>query len=37
MLQGGNNVKKFLKVLAKLLKLIGNLSPEMSNNCDMLK
>lgn len=35
--QSVNNLKKFPKVLATLLKLIGNLSPEMSNNCDMLK
>ena len=37
MLQGGSNLEKFPKVLAKLLKLIGNLFPEMSNSCDMLK
>lgn len=36
-LQGGNNLEKFPKVLAKLVKPIGNLFPEMSNNCDMLK
>lgn len=37
MLQGGSNLEKFPKVLAKLLELIGNLFPEMSNSCDMLK
>lgn len=36
-LQGGSNLEKFPKVLAKLLELIGNLFPEMSNSCDMLK
>lgn len=36
-LQGGNNLEIFPKILAKLVKLIGNPFPEMSNNCDMLK
>lgn len=37
MWQGGNNLEKFPKILAKLLKVIANLYPEMSDNCDMSK
>ena len=36
-LQGGNNLEKFPKVLARLLKLIGNAFPEISNNSDTSK
>lgn len=36
-LQGGNNLENFPKVLARLLKLIGNLFPEMSDNSDTSK
>lgn len=37
MLEGGNNLEIFPTVLANVLKLIGNLFPEMSDNCDIVK